>query len=280
MQNKIIDGTLQAKILCNKIKDEITQLNIKPKLAIVLIGNNPASEIYVKIKSKRAAEVGIEVIVHTFDQSITNSQLLHCIELLNNDISINGILLQMPLPKHIDKNSVLNMLSLDKDVDGFSPINIGKLYSQIDGFIPCTPLGVMHLIKSVRSDLSGLRATIIGRSSIVGRPVAELLLQENCTINILHSKSFNIEQDSKQSDIIIAAVGIPKLVKRNFIKPGAIVIDVGISKVESKIIGDVDFDNVIDLVSYITPVPGGVGPMTVAYLLYNTLKAAKLHFMR
>jgi methylenetetrahydrofolate dehydrogenase (NADP+)/methenyltetrahydrofolate cyclohydrolase len=280
MQNKIIDGTLQAQNLRNKIKDEITQLNIKPKLAIVLIGNNPASEIYVKIKSKRAAEVGIEVIVHTFDQSITNSQLLNCIELLNNDISINGILLQMPLPKHIDKNSVLNILALDKDVDGFSPINIGKLYSQIDGFVPCTPLGVMHLIKSVRSDLSGLRATIIGRSSIVGRPVAELLLQQNCTINILHSKSFNIEQDSKQSDIIIAAVGSPKLVKRNFIKPGAIVIDVGISKVESKIIGDVDFDNVIDLVSYITPVPGGVGPMTVAYLLYNTLKAAKLHFMR
>jgi len=280
MENKIIDGNAQSQILCNKIKDEIAQLNIKPKLAIVLIGANPASEIYVRIKTKRATEVGIEVILHTFEQSITNSQLLECIGLLSCDESVHGILLQMPLPSHIDKNTILNMIPADKDVDGFAPVNIGKLYSQIDGFVPCTPLGIIHLIKSVKSNISGLRATIIGRSSIVGRPVAELLLQEDCTINILHSKSLNIDKDSRQSDIIVAAVGVPKLVTRSYIKPGAIVIDVGINKVDSKIIGDVDFDDIIDLVSYITPVPGGVGPMTVAYLLYNTLKAAKLSFIQ
>ena len=280
MQHKIIDGNLQSKVLRDQIQSEIIRLNIKPKLSIILIGNNPASQIYVKIKMKRAHEVGIEVIMHIFDESVTNLQLLQCIASLNDDQSIHGILLQMPLPLHIDKNNLLQMISPDKDVDGFSPVNIGKLYSNIDGFIPCTPLGIMHLIKSVRSDISGLRATIIGRSNIVGRPVAELLLQQDCTVTIVHSKSHNIAQDTKKSDIIIAAVGIPKLVKREFINPGAIVIDVGINKIQSQIVGDVDFDDVIDLVSYITPVPGGVGPMTVAPLLSNTLRALKLTLMQ
>ena len=280
IHNKIIDGNLQSQVIRDKIQYEITKLNIKPKLAIVLIGNNPASEIYVKIKIKRADEVGIEVVLYTFNESVTNLKLLECIASLNNNKTIHGILLQMPLPPHIDKNSLLTIISPDKDVDGFSPINVGRLYSQTNGFIPCTPLGIMHLIKSVREDITGLKATIIGRSTIVGRPVAELLLQQDCTVTIIHSKSQNIDEDTKKSDIIVAAVGVPKLIKREFINPGAIVIDVGINKIQSQIVGDVDFENVIDLVSYITPVPGGVGPMTVAYLLHNTLKAAQLSLLR
>ena len=276
MHNKIIDGNLQSQVLRDEIRTEITRLNIKPKLSIVLIGCNPASEIYVRIKMKRAKEVGIEVDLHTFDESITNSELLKFIESLNDNQSINGILVQMPLPSHIDKGTLLNAISPDKDVDGFSPINVGRLHNQSDGFVPCTPLGIIHLIKSVRQDISGLRTTIIGRSNIVGRPVAELLLQEDCTVNIVHSRSKNIVEDCIKSDIIVAAVGQPKLVTREFINPGAIVIDVGINKIQSQVVGDIDFENVIDLVSHITPVPGGVGPMTVAYLLANTLKAAKL----
>lgn len=276
MHNKIIDGNLQSQVLRDEIRTEITRLNIKPRLSIVLIGCNPASEIYVRIKMKRAKEVGIEVDLHTFDESITNSELLKFIESLNDNQSINGILVQMPLPSHIDKGTLLNAISPDKDVDGFSPINVGRLHNQSDGFVPCTPLGIIHLIKSVRQDISGLRTTIIGRSNIVGRPVAELLLQEDCTVNIVHSRSKNIVEDCIKSDIIVAAVGQPKLVTREFINPGAIVIDVGINKIQSQVVGDIDFENVIDLVSHITPVPGGVGPMTVAYLLANTLKAAKL----
>jgi len=276
MQNKIIDGNLQSQVLRDGIKNEIARLNIKPKLSIVLIGSNPASEMYVKIKMRRANEVGIEANLHSFDSAITNSELLKFIESLNNDQSIHGILVQMPLPNHIDKTAVLNTISPDKDVDGFSPVNVGRLHNQTDGFVPCTPLGIMHLIKSVRQDISGLRATIIGRSNIVGRPVAELLLQNDCTVNIIHSRSKSIIEDCIKSDIIVAAVGQPKLITRQFINPDAIVIDVGINKVQAEVVGDVDFDNVIDLVSYITPVPGGVGPMTVAYLLANTLKAATL----
>lgn len=276
METKIINGNLLSKSLLYEVKSEIEKLNIKPKLSIVLVGNNPASEIYVNIKIKRASEVGIEAKLHRFDQSVTNDQLLAFINNLNNDKNVDGILVQMPLPSHIDKVSILNIISYRKDVDGFSPINVGKLHSQNKGFVPCTPLGIIHLIKSVKKDLSGLRATIIGRSTIVGRPVAELLLQNDCTINIVHSRSQNIIDDCVRSDILIAAVGKANLVTREYIKEGAIVVDVGINKVDSKIVGDVNFNDVIDKVGYITPVPGGVGPMTVAYLLVNTLEAAKL----
>jgi methylenetetrahydrofolate dehydrogenase (NADP+)/methenyltetrahydrofolate cyclohydrolase len=276
VETKIIDGNLLSKSLLYEVKSEIEKLNIKPKLSIVLVGNNPASEIYVNIKIKRASEVGIEATLHRFDQSVTNDQLLAFINNLNNDKNVDGILVQMPLPSHIDKVSIFNSISHRKDVDGFSPINVGKLHSQNKGFVPCTPLGIMHLIKSVKKDISGLRTTIIGRSNIVGRPVAELLLQNDCTINIVHSRSQNIIDDCVRSDILIAAVGKANLVTREYIKEGAIVVDVGINKVDSKIVGDVNFNDVIDKVGYITPVPGGVGPMTVAYLLVNTLEAAKL----
>ena len=276
MQNKIIDGNLQSKILRDKIASDVLKINIRPKLSIVLVGNNPASHIYVKIKTKRAQEVGIETELHIFDEKITNDELLKFIDFLNQDDSVHGILVQMPLPKHINKNAVLLSISTKKDVDGFSPVSVGNLHNQNATFIPCTPLGIMHLIKSVKKDLTGMRATVIGRSNIVGRPVAELLLQSDCSTTIVHSKSNDIARICSESDILIAAVGIPNLVTKDYIKPGAIVIDVGINKIGDKIIGDVDFDNVIDIVGHITPVPGGVGPMTVAYLLSNTMRAVNL----
>jgi methylenetetrahydrofolate dehydrogenase (NADP+)/methenyltetrahydrofolate cyclohydrolase len=276
MKSKIIDGNLQSEILRQKIASEVSNMNIKPRLAVLLVGSNPASQIYVKIKMKRAQEVGIETELHAFEEDISNKELLSSIEGLNQDLRVHGILVQMPLPNHLDKASVLNSISPEKDVDGFSPINVGRLYSQNPLFVPCTPLGVMHLIKSIKTNLSGLNAVVIGRSNIVGRPVAELLLQADCTVTILHSKTQNIERICRESELIVAAAGSPKMITRDYIKPGAIVIDVGITKVDSQIVGDVDFDDVIDIVSHITPVPGGVGPMTVAYLLSNTVKAAKL----
>lgn len=276
MKSKIIDGNLQSEILRQKIASEVSNMNIKPRLAVLLVGSNPASQIYVKIKMKRAQEVGIETELHAFEEDISNKELLSSIEGLNQDLRVHGILVQMPLPNHLDKASVLNSISPEKDVDGFSPVNVGLLYSQNPLFVPCTPLGVMHLIKSIKTNLSGLNAVVIGRSNIVGRPVAELLLQADCTVTILHSKTKNMEKICRESDLIVAAAGSPKMITRDYIKPGAIVIDVGITKIDSQIVGDVDFDDVIDLVSHITPVPGGVGPMTVAYLLSNTVKAAKL----
>lgn len=276
MHNKIIDGNLQSEVLRQRIASEVSNMLIKPRLAVVLVGQNPASQIYVKIKMKRSQEVGMETELHAFEESISNEHILSCLEKLNRDPSVHGILVQMPLPAHIDKSAVLNAISPDKDVDGFSPINVGLLYSQKPLFVPCTPLGVMHLIKSVRSDISGLNVAVVGRSNIVGRPVAELLLQSDCTVTILHSKTKNIKEICRESDVVVAAAGSPKMITSDYIKPGAIVIDVGITKVASQIVGDVDFDGVIDVVSYITPVPGGVGPMTVAYLLSNTLKAAKI----
>ena len=192
MQNKIIDGNLQSKILRDKIASDILKLRIKPKLSIVLVGNNPASHIYVKIKTKRAQEVGIETELHIFDEKIANDELLKFINFLNQDKSVHGILVQMPLPQHINKNSILLAISPEKDVDGFSPINVGSLYTQNPLFVPCTPLGIIHLIKSVKDDIKGMRATVLGRSNIVGRPVAELLLQADCSTTILHSKSNDI----------------------------------------------------------------------------------------
>lgn len=278
MQHKIINGNLQSQILRDKIKIEVSALHFKPKLSVILVGEDAASQIYVRIKTRRAQEVGIDTEVHRFNESLTNAELLGCIDKLNKDESVHGILVQMPLPKHIDHNSVLKSISPIKDVDGFSPFNVGCLHSNNPSFVPCTPLGIIHLIKSVRNNLAGLKAIIIGRSNIVGRPVAELLLQEDCTITIAHSKSRDISNECVRNDIIVVAAGQPKLVNRQFVKEGAIVIDVGINKINDQLVGDVDFNDVIEKVAYITPVPGGVGPMTVSYLLANTLRAAKLAF--
>lgn len=280
-RKKIIDGSLHAKTLRENVADEIKTRGLRPRLAIVLVGNNAASQIYVNIKMKHAVEVGVEAVLHAFDETITQNELIDFIQSLNDDTSIHGILIQMPLPQHINRSLVLRTIDPYKDVDGFAPINVGRLYTQDALFVPCTPLGIVHLIRSVQKNLSGLKASIIGRSSIVGRPVAELLLQHDCTVSIIHSKSQNIQDECIKSDILIAAVGVPNLVTREYIKDNAIVIDVGINKIavennKFKLVGDVNFEDVINKVKYITPVPGGVGPMTVAYLLSNTLKAAKI----
>ena len=276
LRHKIIQGSLLSQEILDRVASEIKNLPITPKLAILLVGQNPASHLYVKIKSKKARDLLVEVDLHQFDELISEVELLALIKELNQDRSVHGILIQLPLPKHLNKNIILEAIDPNKDVDGFSPINIGRLASGNAGFIPCTALGVLRLIKSRIPDLTGLRATVVGRSNIVGKPVAELLLQENATVTIAHSKSENLPDITRDSDIIVAAVGVPKLITRSFVKEGAIVIDVGINKRDDgSLVGDVDLEGVLDLVSAISPVPGGVGPMTVAYLLINTLTACK-----
>jgi methylenetetrahydrofolate dehydrogenase (NADP+)/methenyltetrahydrofolate cyclohydrolase len=275
LKDKIIQGSFLSQKILEKVSSSIKELPVTPKLAILLVGHNPASHLYVKIKTKKAKELLVEVDLHQFDEIISERDLLALIDELNRDIGVHGILVQLPLPAHLDKNKILEAIAPHKDVDGFSPINIGRLVSGKADFVPCTALGVLHLIKAVQEDLTGLRATVIGRSNIVGKPVAELLLQENTTVTIAHSKSKNLSAIAKESDILVAAVGVPHLVTRDFIKPGALVIDVGINKIDNSLVGDVDLNGILDLVSAISPVPGGVGPMTVAYLLYNTLLACQ-----
>jgi len=275
----IIDGKKVAQELREKIKKDISNLtgNKKPGLTVILIGEDPASQIYVKNKEKFAKEVGINSTVIRFESSITEEELKNEIKKLNNDNNVHGILVQLPLPKHINQRDIIETIDPSKDVDGFHPINVGNLSSGNDALVPCTPLGCYYLIKQAVANLSGLNAVVIGRSNINGKPMTQLLLKENCTVTIVHSKTKNIEEICSRADLIIAAVGIPKMVKHNWVKKDAIIIDVGINRTEldgkNKIVGDVDFEDVKDKAKAITPVPGGVGPMTIACLLENTLKA-------
>ena len=277
----IIDGKKIAEQLRDKIKSDIKKMsdNNKPGLAVILIGEHPASQIYVRNKEKFANEVGINSSVLRFDENISERDLKNEIKKLNDDPNVHGILVQLPLPKHISQKDIIQSIDPDKDVDGFHPINVGNLSSGNDAMIPCTPLGCYYLIKKVIPNLSGLNAVVIGRSNINGKPMAQLLLKENCTVTIVHSKTKNIEEICKNGDIIIAAVGKPKMVKSDWVKNTAVIIDVGINRIEingkNKIVGDVDFENIQDKVKGISPVPGGVGPMTIACLLENTLKAYK-----
>ena len=277
----IIDGKKIAEQLRDKIKSDIKKMsdNNKPGLAVILIGEHPASQIYVRNKEKFANEVGINSSVLRFDENISERDLKNEIKKLNDDPNVHGILVQLPLPKHISQKDIIQSIDPDKDVDGFHPINVGNLSSGNDAMIPCTPLGCYYLIKKVIPNLSGLNAVVIGRSNINGKPMAQLLLKENCTVTIVHSKTKNIEEICKNGDIIIAAVGKPKMVKSDWVKDTAVIIDVGINRIEingkNKIVGDVDFENIQDKVKGISPVPGGVGPMTIACLLENTLKAYK-----
>ena len=277
----IIDGKKIAEELREKIKGDIKKIsdNKKPGLAVILIGQHPASQIYVRNKEKFANEVGINSSVLRFDENISEEDLKNEIRKLNDDTNVHGILVQLPLPKHISQKDIIQSIDPNKDVDGFHPINVGNLSSGNDAMVPCTPLGCYYLIKKVIPNLSGLNAVVIGRSNINGKPMAQLLLKENCTVTIVHSKTKNIEEICKNGDIIIAAVGKAKIVKSNWVKDTAIIIDVGINRIEingkSKIVGDVDFDDIQDKVKGISPVPGGVGPMTIACLLENTLKAFK-----
>jgi len=275
----IIDGKKIAEELRIKIKNDIEKIpeNSRPGLTVILIGDHPASQIYVRNKEKFAKEVGINSKVLKFDESITEQELKNEIENLNKDLNVHGILVQLPLPDHINQRDIIETIDPRKDVDGFHPINVGNLSSGNDAMVPCTPLGCYYLIKKILPDLDGLNAVVIGRSNINGKPMTQLLLKENCTVTIVHSKTKKIDEICSNADLIIAAVGKAKMVKSSWVKQNAVVIDVGINRVQvdnkSKIIGDVDFDNVKEKTKGITPVPGGVGPMTIACLLENTLKA-------
>jgi methylenetetrahydrofolate dehydrogenase (NADP+)/methenyltetrahydrofolate cyclohydrolase len=286
----IIDGKKFAQKLRNKVKQEIQSVKRKtgltPGLTVILVGNNTPSEIYVKNKELSAQEVGINSKVLRFESSISEAKLISTIHKLNKDKKVHGILVQLPLPKHINGSKIIEEIDPKKDVDGFHAINVGNLSSGKDALVPCTPLGCYLMIKDVRKNLSGLNAFIIGRSNLNGKPMAQLLLKEDCTVAIGHSKTKNLKELCKKADIVVAAVGRANLVKGDWIKKGAIVIDVGINRVEKKdgykIVGDVDFKSVVKKARAITPVPGGVGPVTIACLLSNTLKAFKTihHFKK
>jgi methylenetetrahydrofolate dehydrogenase (NADP+)/methenyltetrahydrofolate cyclohydrolase len=276
----IIDGKKIAENLRQTLKKQIQQIpsnQVKPGLTVILIGEDPASQIYVRNKEKFANEIGINSNVLRFDSSITEEALLQEIHKLNRDKMVHGILVQLPLPKHINSKNIISQIDPNKDVDGFHPINVGNLSSGSDALVPCTPYGCYLLLKEVISDFTGLNAVIIGRSNINGKPMMQLLLKENCTVTITHSKTKNLQQICQGADILVASVGIANLVKEDWVKPDCVVIDVGINRVEEngskKIVGDVDFENLKDKVKAITPVPGGVGPMTISCLLQNTLKA-------
>ena len=276
---KLIDGKKFADNLCNKIAEEVTKLkdkNITPGLAVVRIEGDPASAVYVNMKAKKTKEVGMYSVTKILDKNTTQDDLLKVVEKLNNDKSINGILVQLPLPKQINADSIINTINPDKDVDGFHAINTGRLWSNIDSLVPCTPLGCKMLLLDELKDLTGKKAIIVGRSNIVGKPMASLLISENCTVTIAHSKTENLKDEVKKSDIVIAAVGVPEMIKGSWIKPGATVIDVGINRIKNgkkKLVGDVEFSEAEKIAGAITPVPGGVGPMTIACLLHNTLIA-------
>ena len=275
----IIDGKKTAEKLREDLKKKIIDLkstfNSVPGLTVILIGDDPASKIYVKNKEKFSKEVGMNSEVIRYPKNVEESVILDKIMELNRDKKISGILVQLPLPKHISKKKVIETILPTKDVDGFHPVNVGNLSSGYDSSIPCTPLGCFLLLKKVEKNLSGKHAVIIGRSNLNGKPMAQLLLKENCTVTITHSKTKDLKEECLKADIIVAAAGKPKLVKGDWVKKNAIVIDVGINKTESGIVGDVDFDEVSKVARAITPVPGGVGPMTIACLLNNTVECFK-----
>ena len=275
----IIDGKKQAEIIRNEIKKEISDLKKKsgktPSLTVILIGDYAPSLIYVKNKEKSAREVGINSEIIRYSKNVSEKDILKKIEELNKNDEISGILVQLPLPGQISKEKIINAINPSKDVDGFNPINVGNLSSGYDSIVPCTPLGCLLLIKKIESNLAGKHAVIIGRSNLNGKPMAQLLLKENCTVTIVHSKTNDLQNECLKADILVAAVGVPNLIKKDWVKKNAIVIDVGINKVGEKIVGDVNFDELKDNVKAITPVPGGVGPMTIACLLKNTLTCFK-----
>ena len=289
--NKIIDGKMYAKKLLGEIhplsKGFLDNFNRKPCLTVILVGDNPASKIYVKNKILIAKKIGIESNEILLGSDVTEDELIHHISILNKDENVDGILVQLPLPKHISEKKIINIICPSKDVDGFHPKNFGKLFMGDPKFIPCTPLGCLYMLKHEIEDIKGKNAVIIGRSNIVGKPMASLLLSSDCSVTITHSKTKNIEKHARKADILIIAVGIPEMIDEKFIKPGAVVIDVGINRSVSKtndnsgnkgkLVGDVKFENVLKIAKKITPVPGGVGPMTIACLMHNTVKAAYIN---
>ncbi|HEX3162834.1 MAG TPA: bifunctional methylenetetrahydrofolate dehydrogenase/methenyltetrahydrofolate cyclohydrolase FolD [Pseudolabrys sp.] len=283
MTARIIDGKTISADLRGKVTDAVHRLRrdrgVVPGLAVVLVGENPASEVYVRNKSKAVAESGMQAFDRRLPTTADEAELIDLIGKLNNDGQVNGILVQLPLPKQIDTQKVIAAIDPAKDVDGFHPLNVGRLASGLPALVPCTPLGCVRLAKTVHSSLAGLEAVVIGRSNIVGKPVAQLLLAENATVTIAHSKTNDLEEVCRRADLLVAALGRPEMVRGDWIKPGATVIDVGINRVpgeggKSRIVGDVNFVEASKTAGAITPVPGGVGPMTIACLLLNTLRAA------
>ena len=272
----IIDGKRTAAELREELKKKVTELkskyNAAPGLTVILIGEDPPSKIYVKNKEKSAIEVGINSEVIRYPVNVEEKVILNKIKELNNNDKVSGILVQLPLPKHINKRKVIETIVPGKDVDGFHPLNVGNLSSGYESSIPCTPLGCYLLLKKVEKNLNGKHAVVIGRSNLNGKPMTQLLLKENCTVTVTHSKTKDLKAECSRADIIVAAVGRPKLVKADWVKKDAIVIDVGINKTDSGLVGDVDFDEVSKVAKAITPVPGGVGPMTIACLLSNTVE--------
>jgi methylenetetrahydrofolate dehydrogenase (NADP+) / methenyltetrahydrofolate cyclohydrolase len=275
----LIDGKKIAAELREELKKEVIELKTKhnkvPGLTVILIGDMAPSQIYVRNKEKSANEVGLKSEVIRYPEAVEEKTVLDKIKELNKDESISGILVQLPLPKHIDKQKVIETILPGKDVDGFHPMNVGNLSSGYESSVPCTPLGCYLMIKKIESNLSGKKAVMIGRSNLNGKPMAQLLLKENCTVTITHSKTKDLKAECLEADIIVAAVGIPELVKADWVKKDAIVIDVGINKTDKGIVGDVAFEEVSKVASALTPVPGGVGPMTIACLLKNTIECFK-----
>ncbi len=274
----LIDGKKISEEIKTELKNKVLTFKKNYKrnisLAVILIGENPASKIYVNNKIKACEFVGIKSLSYIFPENVTKEEVLSIISVLNNDSNVDGILVQLPLPKHLDANEILSKIDVNKDVDGFLPENVGNMFLGNPSICSCTPLGIMKLIESTGVDIVGKHAVIIGRSNIVGKPIASLLLNANCTVTICHSKTKNLEDFTLNADIIIVAIGKPKFLKENMVKNGAIIIDVGINRTENGIVGDVDFENLKDKASFITPVPGGVGPMTISMLLYNTYNCA------
>lgn len=275
----IIDGREVAKKIKEELKEKVNELKEKgiyPKLAVIMIGKDKASEIYVRNKSRDCDYVGIEYEEFFLEESITMETLLNLIDELNKRDDIHGILLQSPIPEHLDIRKAFNKIDYRKDVDGFNPINVGKLLIGEDTFIPCTPLGVIKLLEEYNIQIEGKNAVVIGRSNIVGKPLSQYLLNKDATVTVCHSKTKNLKEITSKADIVISAVGKPKVITRDMVKENAVIIDVGINRTpDGKIVGDVDYDNLLDKVSYITPVPGGVGQMTRAMLINNIIKAAE-----
>lgn len=279
--SKLISGKEVSLKVKNQVAEETAELKkqgITPGLAVIIVGNDPASRVYVNSKKKACAEVGFNSYEYALPEETTQEELLELVQKLNNDNNVNGILCQLPLPKHIEENAIINAIKVEKDVDAFHPFNVGKIMIGEYAFLPCTPAGVMELIDSTGVEISGKSCVVIGRSNIVGKPMAMLLLHRSGTVTICHSKTQNLQDICRNADILVAAVGRANFVTEDMVKDGAVVIDVGMNRLENgKLCGDVDFENVEKKASFITPVPGGVGPMTIAMLMKNTLTAAKMH---
>jgi len=279
MSAKILDGKMVSARIKSELKAEVDKLQekgIRPGLAVVIVGNDPASRVYVNSKKKACAEIGIYSEEYALPEETTQQELLELVNELNRRDNIHGILVQLPLPKHLDEEEVINTISPSKDVDAFHPLNVGKIMIGNFDFLPCTPAGIMELIKESGVPVEGKECVVVGRSNIVGKPQAMLLLHQHGTVTICHSRTKNLKEVCRRADILVAAVGKPELITADMVKPGAVVIDVGMNRLDNgKLVGDVDFKNVSEIASAITPVPGGVGPMTIAMLMRNTVTAAK-----